>query len=219
MTRKKRLIVASLIIATGLVQSACSADIGATETTDVSAPVETESPQPPSDKTTEKAGTTANKGSHEAESVIPPLGSFDRRDPDFIRYKPCLELSDEFLAKAGLHNKEMLDGIGEVDGVCSFEASPEHVDSYFNLQGSSHSFNDYQSISGEIHWDQTSSGNPILLHQSEYLRDTECLAGVETSQGTLSVSFQSFNEGKALLDPCDIAQSKLKTLLELDGKE
>ena len=90
MKRKKKLIVASLIVAAGIVQSACSANTGATETADASAPVETESPQPPSDKSTDDADVTAEEGLREAESVIPPLGSFDRRDPDLSNTSPAL---------------------------------------------------------------------------------------------------------------------------------
>ena len=214
----KKLFVASILVAAAAVQSACSANIGATETADASTPVETASPQPPSDKSTDDADTTAEDSSREAESVIPPLGSFDRRDPDFIQYKPCLEMPDDFLEEAGLHGKEMMEGIGIKDGICSFDARHEHEDSYFSLHGSTHSFIDYQSISGEVHWGRTGHGDPILLHRSEFLPNTDCLAAIETKRGTLSMSFQSFNEGKLLLDPCDVAQSKLKTLLELDGK-
>src|SRR5699024_11718080 len=72
----KKLFVASLLVAAAAVQSACSANISATETADASTPVETASPQRPSDKSTDDADTTAEDSSREAESVIPPLGSF-----------------------------------------------------------------------------------------------------------------------------------------------
>jgi|SRR5699024_5660259 len=220
MKRKKKLIVASLIVAAGIVQSACSANTGATETADASAPVETESPQPPSDKSTDDADVTAEEGLREAESVIPPLGSFDRRDPDFIQYKPCLEMPDDFLEEAGLYDKEMMEGIGIKDGICSFAGPSQYGPSIFNLQGSHHQFTDYQDISGELQWDQTKHGDPILLHRSQYLPDTECQASVETVRGTLSIAFQSFNSMDHELshDPCELAQNKLVTLLELDGK-
>lgn len=216
----KKLFVASILVAAAAVQSACSANIGATETADASTPVETASPQPPSDKSTDDADTTAEDSSREAESVFPPLGSFDRRDPDFIQYKPCLEMPDDFLEEAGLYDKEMLEGLGEVDGVCSFTAPNEYGDAVFKLQGSRHSFIDYNGISGEISWTETAQGAPILLHRSEYLPDTECQAAIETHRGTLAIAFQSFKgmDQELALDPCEMAQNKLLTVLDLDGK-
>src|SRR5699024_12098058 len=77
----------------------CSSDLPVDATTDASSVATTA----PTDHATD--GTTDDFG-----SVIPPLGTFDRRDPDFIQYKPCLEMPDEFLAQAGLHGKEMMEG-------------------------------------------------------------------------------------------------------------
>ena len=144
--------------------------------------------------------------------------TFDRLDPDFIRYHPCLEMPDQFLAKAGLHGKEMMDGVGEVDGICSFETTENLGAGFFNLHGSSHSFETYLTISGEFDWDETSDGVPILMHRSNSSPDRDCLAGIETERGTLAISFQSFKFGQGVGDPCDIALNKLKTVLELDGK-
>ena len=216
----KKLFVASLLVAAAAVQSACSANISGTETADASTPVETASPQPPSDKSTDDADTTAEDSSREAESVIPPLGSFDRRDPDFIQYKPCLEMPDDFLEEAGLHGKVMMEGVGEIDGVCRFDAPEKYGDAEFKLLGSRHSFIDYQSISGEISWDGTADGYPILLNRSKYLSNTECQASIETHRGTLAITFQSFKsaEGKIAPDPCEMASNKLKTVLEVDEK-
>ena len=75
-------------------------------------------------------------------------------------------------------------------------------------------------MSGEITWDETSLGDPILVHRDEYLPDSACEAAVETFGGTFSVTFQSFEYGNEnyQFDPCVEAQKKLKTVLELDGK-
>jgi len=214
----KKLFVASLLVAAAAVQSACSANISATETADASTPVETASPQRPSDKSTDDADTTAEDSSREAESVIPPLGSFDRRDPDFIQYKPCLEMPDDFLEEAGLYDKEMMEGVGEMDSICTFEFTQEDGGSVFKLQGSPHSYSDYSRIPGEIGWGATNNGVPILTHRPHYLPDSECQAAIETERGTLSVTYQSLYGEKDSHDPCTKAQTKLKTVLELDGK-
>ena len=205
----RKLYLALALISAASIQTACSAIISGRESASES-PAATSAP---TDHATD--GTTDDFG-----SVIPPLGTFDRRDPDFIQYKPCLEMPDEFLAQAGLHGKEMMEGVGEVDGVCSFEAGEDYGESVFKLHGSRHGFADFERLSGEIGWNKTSGEQPILLHRSEYLSDTECQVAVETNRGTLAVSFQSFKTvGQDIVhDPCDAALRKLETVLELDGK-
>ena len=203
----RKLYLALALISAASIQTACSAIISGRESASES-PAATSAP---TDHATD--GTTDDFG-----SVIPPLGTFDRRDPDFIRYQPCLEMPDEFLAEAGLHGKEMMDGVGEVDGICSFEKTENLGTGFFNLHGSSHSFETYLTISGEFDWDETSDGVPILMHRSNSSPDRDCLAGIETERGTLAISFQSFKFGQGVGDPCDIALNKLKTVLELDGK-
>ncbi len=202
-----------ILIAAGAILTGCTINIGG-ESTD-SAP---ESVVPGS--TDENTDIAAAGDGIESEPVIPPLGEFDRSDPDYVQYKPCLEIPDEFLEKAGLHGKEMMEGVGEVDGTCTFNAGPEYGTSIFNLQGSRHNHDAFLGISGDVTWDQTSNGDPILLHRSKYLADSECQAAIETERGTFSVSFQSFEYGNEnfSFDPCDEAQMKLKTVLELDGK-
>ena len=205
----RKLYLALALSSAATIQTACSAIISGRESASES-PAATSAP---TDHATD--GTTDDFG-----SVIPPLGTFDRRDPDFIQYKPCLEMPDEFLAQAGLHGKEMMEGVGEVDGVCSFEAGEEYGEAVFKLHGSRHVFADFERLSGEIGWNKTSGEQPILLHRSEYLSDTECQVAVETNRGTLAVSFQSFKTvGQDIVhDPCDAALRKLETVLELDGK-
>ena len=46
------------------------------------------------------------------------------------------------------------------------------------------------------------------------------MAAIETRQGTLSIAFQSFKFGDSVPEPnlCDLAENKLMTVLELDGK-
>ena len=221
----RKLYLALALISAASIQTACSATISGSESTSASTPDAANDAAPvdaaadassvattaPTDHATD--GTTDDFG-----SVIPPLGTFDRLDPDFIRYHPCLEMPDQFLAKAGLHGKEMMDGVGEVDGICSFETTENLGAGFFNLHGSSHSFETYLTISGEFDWDETSDGVPILMHRSNSSPDRDCLAGIETERGTLAISFQSFKFGQGVGDPCDIALNKLKTVLELDGK-
>lgn len=220
-----KLTLTAALIGAAAIQTACSATTLGSESPSIPA---SETPATanasPHPSTSMSAVKNASKASDDAAddsgSVIPPLGSFDRRDPDFVQYKPCLEMPDEFLAQAGLYGKEMMVGIGIDDGICSFTAAPEYGDSVFNLQGSHHSFTSYQDISGEIGWHETAGGTPILLHKSQYLRDSECQASVETVQGTLSITFQSFNtmDSQVISDPCDVATNKLETVLALDGK-
>ena len=223
----RKLYLALALISAASIQTACSATISGSESTNASAPDAAKDAAPfdpatdatplattaPTDHATD--GTTDDFG-----SVIPPLGTFDRLDPDFIRYQPCLEMPDEFLAEAGLHGKEMLEGVGEVDGVCSFKTASEYGATFYVLQGSSHSFQDYERISGETERSQTSNGDSILIYRPEYLSDRECLAAIETRQGTLSIAFQSFKFGDSVPEPnlCDLAENKLMTVLELDGK-
>ncbi|PQM74950.1 DUF3558 family protein [Corynebacterium sp. J010B-136] len=221
----RKLYLALALISAAIIQTACSATISASESASASspdaandaAPVDAATEAPPL-ATTAPTDHATDGTTDEFGSVIPPLGTFDRRDPDFIRYQPCLEMPDEFLAEADLHGKEMLEGVGEVDGICSFESTDNLGTSFFNLHGSSHSFDTYLTISGEFDWDQTSDGFPILMHRSNSSPDRDCLAGIETESGTLAISFQSFNFGQGVGDPCDIALNKLKTVLELDGK-
>src|SRR5699024_12210386 len=68
---------------------------------------------------------------------------------------------------------------------------------------------------------ETAGGTPILLHKTQYLPESECQASVETVQGTLSITFQSFNtmDSQVISDPCDVATNKLETVLALDGKD
>lgn len=223
-----KLTLTAALIGAAAIQTACSATTLGSESPSMPASETPETPETanasPHPSTSMSAVKNASKASDDAAddsgSVIPPLGSFDRRDPDFVQYKPCLEMPDEFLAQAGLYGKEMMVGIGIDDGICSFTAAPEYGDSVFNLQGSHHSFTSYQDISGEIGWHETAGGTPILLHKSQYLRDSECQASVETVQGTLSITFQSFNtmDSQVISDPCDVATNKLETVLALDGK-
>ena len=203
----RKLYLALALISAASIQTACSAIISGRESASES-PAATSAP---TDHATD--GTTDDFG-----SVIPPLGTFDRRDPDFIQYKPCLEMPDEFLAQAGLHGKEMMEGIGIKGGICTFPASNNSSYSVFKLQGSHHSFRDYEAISGEIRWGTTIFGVPVLLHRSEFLSESECQASVETHQGTLSIAFQSFTSETHTHNPCEVAQNKLMTILELDGK-
>ena len=219
----RKLYLALALISAATFQTACSATISGSGSTSASTPdavpVDAATGASPA-ATTAPTDHATDSTTDDFGSVIPPLGTFDRRDPDFIRYQPCLEMPDEFLAEAGLHGKEMLEGVGEVDGVCSFKTASEYGATFYVLQGSSHSFQDYERISGETERSQTSNGNPILIYRPEYLTDRECLAAIETRQGTLSVAFQSLKFGDSLPEPnlCELAESKLMTVLELDGK-
>lgn len=220
-----KLTLTAALIGAAAIQTACSATTLGSESPSMPASKTPEtanaSPHPSTSMSAvNDASTASDHAADNPGSVIPPLGSFDRRDPDFVQYKPCLEMPDEFLAQAGLYGKEMMVGIGIDDGICSFTAGSEYGDSVFNLQGSHHSFTSYQDISGEIGWHETAGGTPILLHKSQYLRDSECQASVETVQGTLSITFQSFNtmDSQVISDPCDVATNKLETVLALDGK-
>ena len=206
-----------ILFAAGAILTGCTINIGG-ETT--GAAPESVVPESSAESTDENTDIAAAGDGIEAEPVIPPLGEFDRSDPDYVQYKPCLEIPDDFLEKAGLHGKEMMEGVGEVDGICTFAAAPEHGTAVFNVQGSRHDFATHQSASGEITWDETSFGDPILIHRDEYLPDSACEAVVETFGGTFSVTFQSFEYGNEnyQFDPCVEAQKKLKTVLELDGK-
>ena len=223
----RKLYLALALISAASIQTACSATISGSESTSASTP-DAANDAAPVDATTDASSVATTEPTDHATdgttddfgSVIPPLGTFDRLAPDFIRYQPCLEMSDEFLAEAGLHGKEMMDGVGEVDGICTFKTPSEYGATFFNLQGSSHSFTDYERISGETWSSETSNGDPILIYRPEYLSDRECLAAIETQQGTLSITFQSFKFGHEdpNLNLCETAENKLKTVLELDGK-
>ena len=218
-----KLTLTAALIGAAAIQTACSATTLGSESPSMPA---SETPETanasPHPSTSMSAVKNASKASDDAAddsgSVIPPLGSFDRRDPDFVQYKPCLEMPDEFLAQAGLYGKEMLEGVGEIDGICSFKMQTESGEAFFNLHGSSHSFATYLATDGEFSWDETSDGAPILIHRSKYIPDRDCLAAIETQHGTLAISFQSFKVGEGKNDPCEVAQNKLKTVLELDGK-
>lgn len=220
----RKLYLALALISAASIQTACSAAISGIESTSASSPdaandaandaVTDASPvatTAPTDHATD--GTTDDFG-----SVIPPLGTFDRLDPDFIRYQPCLEMPDEFLAEAGLHGKEILEGVGEMDGVCAFAAKPKHGQAVYKLVGSSFDFEAYKRIPGSIAWDETRQGTPILHHRGEHLADSSCRALIETERGTLGTVFQSFGYGNEpyQFDHCDEASLLLKTLLELD---
>ena len=221
----RKLYLALALISAASIQTACSATISGSESTSASTP-DAANDAAPVDATTDASSVATTAPTDHATdgttddfgSVIPPLGTFDRRDPDFIQYKPCLEMPDEFLAQAGLHGKEMMEGIGIKGGICSFDAPPEYGESIYGLQGSHHSFASYEGISGEVTWDETDGGTPILLHRSEYQPDSDCQASVETLQGTLSITFQSLTSVRTTQDACEVAQNKLKTVLELDGK-
>ncbi|MGO3775413.1 MAG: DUF3558 family protein [Corynebacterium casei] len=207
-----------ILFAAGAILTGCTINIGG-ETT--GAAPESVVPESSTELTDENTDLAAAAGDGiEVEPVIPPLGEFDRSDPDYVQYKPCLEIPDDFLEKAGLRGKEMMEGVGEVDGICTFAADPEHGEAIFKLQGSRHDFATHLRVSGEVTWDATSFGAPILIHRDEYLADSACQAVVETLGGTFSVTFQSFEYGneKYQFDPCVEAQKKLKTVLELDGK-
>lgn len=206
-----------VLIAAGAILTGCTINIGG-ESTD-SAPESVVS-EASTDPTRENTDVAAAGDGIVSEPVIPPLGEFDRSDSDYVQFKPCLEIPDEFLEKSGLHGKEISEGVGEVDGICTFDAEPEHGEAIFKLQGSRHDHDAYLGISGDVTWDKTSYDDPILIHRSQYLSDSECQAAVETVRGTFSVTFQSFEYGSEnyAFDPCNEAQKKLKAVLELDGK-
>ena len=206
-----------ILFAAGAILTGCTINIGG-ETT--GAAPESVVPESSAESTDENTDIAAAGDGIESEPVIPPLGEFDRSDPDYVQYKPCLEIPDDFLEKAGLHGKEMSEGVGEVDGICTFDADPEHGSAIFKLEGSSHDFESYEGISGEVTWDETSFGAPILVHGDDFIADTVCEAAVETSRGTFGITFQSFEYGNENyeFDACVEAQKKLKTVLELDGK-
>lgn len=213
----KMLRYSAVLIAAGAVLTGCTINIGG-ETTDAADDTAASETITESDDANTDIAAAGN--SSESEPVIPPLGEFNRSDADYVQFKPCLEIPDEFLEKAGLYGKEMMEGVGEVDGICTFAAEPEHGTAVFNVQGSRHDFETHQSTSGEITWDETSFSDPILIHRDEYLPDSACEAVVETIGGTFSITFQSFEYGNEnyQFDPCVEAQKKLKTVLELDGK-
>src|SRR5690625_2265423 len=219
----RKLYLALALISAATFQTACSATISGSGSTSASTPdavpVDAATGASPA-ATTAPTDHATDGTSDDFGSVIPPLGTFDRLDPDFIRYQPCLEMPDEFLAEAGLHGKEMMDDVGEVDGICTFKTPSEYGATFFNLQGSSHSFTDYERILGETWSSETSNGEQILNYRPEYLSDRESLTSIETQQGTLSITFQSFKYGHEdpNLNICETAENKLKTVLELDGK-
>lgn len=206
-----------VLIAAGAILTGCTINIGGETTGE--AP-ESVVPESSAESTDENTDIAAAGDGIESEPVIPPLGEFDRSDPDYVQYKPCLEIPDGFLEKAGLHGKEMMEGVGEVDGVCMFATEQEYGEAIFKLQGSRHGFASYDQIPGEITWDETSNGAPILMHRSDVLTDSACQSVVETERGTFGVTFQSFEYGNEnyAFEPCVEAQKKLKVVLELDGK-
>ena len=221
----RKLYLALALISATTFQTACSATISGSESTSASSPDAANDAAPVDATTNASSVATTAPTDHATDgttddfgSVIPPLGTFDRLDPDFIRYQPCLEMPDEFLAEAGLHGKEMLEGVGEVDGVCAFAAKPEHGQAVYKLVGSSFDFEAYKRIPGSIAWDETRQGTPILHHRGEHLADSSCRALIETERGTLGTVFQSFEYGNESYqyDHCDEASLLLKTLLELD---
>ena len=218
-----KLTLTAALIGAAAIQTACSATTLGSESPSMPA---SETPETanasPHPSTSMSAVKNASKASDDAAddsgSVIPPLGSFDRRDPDFVQYKPCLEMPDEFLAQAGLYSKEMLEGVGEVDGVCAFPAKPEHGEAVYKLVGSSFDFEAYERIPGEVAWDETREGVPVLLHRGEHLEDSSCRALIETQRGTFGTVFQSFEYGNESYqyDHCKEASSLLKTILEME---
>lgn len=216
MKRKKKLIVASLIVAAGLVQSACSANIGATETADASTPVETASPQPPSDKSTEEADVTAEEGSREA--VIPPLGGFDRRDRNFVQFNPCTEIPEAFLKEVGLLERRNLEHSSDVDGRCAFNIDSSFGEAVVKLQGNDWGFDEYEHLSGEHYWSAISDTAPLKVVRDDLFDGTACSAVIETKRGTFDVTFQSYIFEESDLDSCEEAERWLKLILEKDGK-
>lgn len=209
----RKLRQTGILFAAGAILTGCTINIGGETTSAAPGSMVPES-------TDENTGVAAAGDGIEAEPVIPPLGEFDRSDPDYVQYKPCLEIPDDFLEKAGLHGKEISEGVGEVDGICTFNAEPDYGNAIFKLEGSSHTFESYEGISGEVTWDETSFGAPILVHRDDFIADTVCEAAVETKQGTFGITFQSFEYGNENyeFDSCVEAKKKLKAVLELDGK-
>jgi hypothetical protein len=224
-TSLRKLYLALALISAATIQTACSATISGSESISASSPDAANNVEPVDGANDASPAATTAPTDHATDdttddsgAVIPPLGTFDRLDPDFIRYQPCLEMPDEFLAEAGLYGKEMMDGVGEVDGVCSFSTKPEHGQGVYKLVGSSFDFEAYKRIPGSIAWDETRQGTPILHHRGEHLADSSCRALVETERGTLGTVFQSFEYGNESYqyDHCEEASLLLKTLLELD---
>lgn len=220
-----KLTLTAALIGAAAIQTACSATTLGSESPSMPASetpeTATASPHPSTSMSAvNDASTASDHAADNPGSVIPPLGSFDRRDPDFVQYKPCLEMPDEFLAQAGLYGKEMLEGVGEVDGVCAFPAKPEHGEAVYKLVGSSFDFEAYERIPGEVAWEQLGENLQIMLFRDPSLSDTTCRALVETQRGTIGTVFQSFVYGNNpyQYDACMEALVLLKTILELDGK-
>lgn len=214
----KKLFVASILVAAAAVQSACSANIGATETADASTPVETASPQPPSDKSTDDADTTAEDSSREAESVFPPLGSFDRRDRNYDQFNPCTEIPEAFLKEVGLLERRNLEHSSDVEGRCAFNIDSSFGEAVVKLQGNDWGFDEYEHLSGEHYWSAISDTTPLKVVRDDLFDGTACSAVIETKRGTFDVTFQSYIFEESDLDSCEEAERWLKLILEKDGK-
>ncbi|MGO1447496.1 MAG: DUF3558 family protein, partial [Corynebacterium casei] len=80
-----------ILFAAGAILTGCTINIGG-ETT--GAAPESVVPESSTELTDENTDLAAAGDGIEVEPVIPPLGEFDRSDPDYVQYKPCLEIPD-----------------------------------------------------------------------------------------------------------------------------
>ncbi|MFS0182758.1 DUF3558 family protein [Corynebacterium striatum] len=149
----------------------------------------------------------------EGNGVLPPLGDFDRTDPDFDLFDPCTEIPAEKLAEAGL-GRRLERGFNFTDSVmCVFSLVEEQENGgVVGLSSSDVSMSDHELKNGSrVLYESRTTG--AIAFESPFGGDNNCTLSLDTKRGHVSVGYTYAGNQKTFLEKCLAAEGVLGTLL------
>lgn len=149
----------------------------------------------------------------ESNGVLPPLGDFDRTDPDFDLFDPCTEIPAERLAEAGL-GRRLEGGFNFTDSVmCGFSLVEEQENGgVVGLSSSDVSMSDHELKNGSrVLYKSRTTG--AIAFESPLGGDNNCTLSLDTKRGHVSVGYSYAGNQKTFLEKCLAAEGVLGALL------
>ncbi|WP_311518085.1 DUF3558 family protein [uncultured Corynebacterium sp.] len=150
----------------------------------------------------------------EGNGVLPPFGSFDRTDPDFDLFDPCLEIPQQKLEDVGL-GKRTARTLRFTDMTsCSFRGqSVSGSEAMISLSSSSSSYDEVEVPLGQS---EIYRGRelPVIAFENEFGSDLYCTVNVNTVRGMVSVSFGDTKLQEDNRENCRQAELVLKKLID-----
>ncbi|HCG2961533.1 TPA: DUF3558 domain-containing protein [Corynebacterium striatum] len=150
----------------------------------------------------------------ESNGVLPPLGDFDRTDPDFDLFDPCTEIPAEKLAEAGLARR-LEGGFNFTDSVmCSFGLGDNHEHQFAiaGLSSSNQSFKEIEEVNGNKVLFE-SELFPAVAFENTLGGELKCTLNLLTIRGQVSVTFSEPKNLSTMKEKCVEAETIASRLL------